>query len=376
MRSILTLGLLTLSATAFSATQYGAVKFHSSVPADQLMAMKTDLHYLFNTPVTKPDAEFQSILGLGKNDGPGMHNWLVNRVRHVVGESFELSGSNLKVFTGYTFPNTPMPKIGSEAGHLDLSAGMKTIMTNVGSALYLVGKQGTKVRNVQTPILYGLNLDGETVYATSTRVGIIQVGEGLFFKDFQISDDELAPANSISRLGTFFHEARHSDGNGLSTGFAHDRCPVTHQFANNFACEKSSNGSYSVGALTLRNLLANCSACSEGEITKLQLQVLDSFNRILSGANARVRLGMYETTKTEYKAILDAYVELAPKATGDLKTKIETEMAKITDILALIEVHMALLRRELNDVPKALDANAEGLYRAVSLEESAGTMRP
>lgn len=376
MRSILALGLLTLASGAFSGTDFGAINFHSSVPNDQLLAMTTDLRYLFDTPVKTSDAEFKSLLGLKEDNGPEMHNWLVNRVRHIIGESFELEDKNIRVLTGYVFPNTPIPQIGQMAGlsQEGESSGVKTIMSNLGSALYLVGKKGVKVRNVMTPVLYGLSLDGETVYATSTRVGIIKVGEGLFFKDFRVTEDELAPANSISRLGTFFHEARHSDGNGKSTGFAHDRCPITHPYANNFACEKSANGSYSVGALTLRNLVANCTACTEKEKTTLQLLVLDSFDRILSGDNARARLSIYEKTKTQYQDILKAYIELAPSATGELKTRIESEMKKITDMLVLIDLHMALLKNDLNKVPAPLDASPEGLFRPVSLQESIRAM--
>ncbi len=376
MRFILTLGLLTLSTGAISGTNFGAINFHSSVPGDQVSAMSKDLRYLFDSPVNSPDEEFKSLLGISEVSGPAMHNWLVNRVRHIIGESFELNDQNIRVQTGYIFPRTPIPVIGSEAG-LNQDGdndGIKTIMSNLGSALYLVGKQGVKINNVMTPVLYGLNLDGQTVYATSTRVGIIQVGEGLFFKGLQVSENEQAPANSISRLGTFFHEARHSDGNGKSTGFAHDRCPITHPYANSFACEKSSNGSYSVGALTLRNLLANCTDCTEKEKTSLQLLVLDSFDRILSGANSKVRLEIYETTKKQYQEILMAYEEIAPAATGDLKTRIEAEMKKIRDLLALIDIHMALLKSDLNKVPAPLDASPEGSFRPVSLQESIRAM--
>lgn len=377
MRLLLTLGLLSLSTGAISANQFGAVKFHSSVPADQITAMSTDLSYLFNNPIKNPDEEFKSLLGINQNNGPEMHNWLVNRVRHIIGESFELNDSSIRVQTGYTFPRSPLPEIDQAAGLAESSgenSNIKTIMSNLGSALYLVGKKGMKIRNVLTPVLYGLDLDGETVYATSTRVGIIQVGEGLFFKDFRVTDDELAPSNSISRLGTFFHEARHSDGNGSSTGFAHARCPVTHPYSNNFACEKSSNGSYSVGALTLRNLVANCLTCSDEETAKLELQILDSFNRILSGANNQVRLTMYETAKKEYLDILNVYIEMAPKATGDLRVKIDEEMKKIVDLIVMIETHISLLKKDINNEPAPLSAAPEGSFRSVSLQESTRAM--
>lgn len=377
MRFILTLSLLSLATAAFSASEYGAMKFHSSVPADQLKAMTTDLNYLFHNPITASDEEFKNSLGISQNSGPQMHNWLVNRVRYIIGESFELNDQNIRVRTGYIFPSTPIPEIEGSADVAQSAGeddGIKTVMSNLGSALYLVGKKGMKTGNTMTPILYGLALDGETVYATSTRVGIIQVGEGLFFKDFRVTENELAPANSISRLGTFFHEARHSDGNGSSTGFAHARCPVTHPYANNFACEKSSNGSYSVGALTLRNLLANCGACTESEKTKLELLVYDSFSRILSGVNNRIRLGMYQSARKEYQDILVAYKEIAPTATGDLKVKIDAEIKKIEDLLLLIDTHMALLQKDLNATPAPLDGNPEGLYRNVSLSESVRAM--
>jgi hypothetical protein len=162
---------------------------------------------------------------------------------------------------------------------------VQTVMSNVGAAIYLSGKSSN------LPLLLRVPGVGR-IPVTSPRVGVIQVGSGLFPElssgSSSGSDDSsgfgLAPssqARRASRLGTLFHEARHSDGNGKSLGFAHAICPVGHDYEGFNACDRNVNGPYLVGAMLTYHLRNNCSGCSSREQEVLALETLDGLSRII-----------------------------------------------------------------------------------------------
>lgn len=353
------LAVLTLAATltpVFAAEEFGGLKFHSSIPKNQVEALKVDLRYLYQNPLTKADPQFLGVAQVQIGDGPNLHNWVVNRVRYIVGENYQLDDSNIITTKYNRFPNTPLPD-GLSA--MDGNEGsVKTVMSNMGAALYLYGKK--------EKVLYGIKFDGESVYAKSTRVGFLQVGEGLFFKDFLLNPNLLAPANSISRLGTLFHEARHSDGNSKHTGFLHFTCPEGHPYANYAACEVSANGSYTVGGLSERHMLANCSTCSTKEKNALAAKVLDSFNRIIKispmAADLANQLNAIKAIKAQYEAML-------PKATPEQKKLIEAELAKMNTIIPQLEAQYKVAASK-PAAPQPLDPRPEGAIKMVSLPGS------
>lgn len=157
-----------------------------------------------------------------------------------------------------------------------------TVMSNIGSGLYMAGKKEQKLYGIK--ISRGLLKKGIKVSIESPRSGIIQIGEGLFLREISINNENPeAISNSLNRLGTFFHEARHSDGNGLSLGFAHSICPTGHDLAGAYACDEGLNGAYAVGATMLKEMLSGCEeACSEREKETIRAVILDSKSRILT----------------------------------------------------------------------------------------------
>lgn len=359
MKTLAALSLaLTLSTAAF-AEDFAGIKFHSSVPTEQVEALKTDLKYLYQNPTTQSDAEFLAMSGLQVADGAHMHNWLLNRVKHVIGESFQLTEENIAVWFFHRFPKTPLPDaFKAMSGQQEVT----TIMSNIGSALYLVGKK--------EKLLFGLKLDGKKVYAKSTRAGILQVGEGLFLERFLLNKDLHAPANSVSRLGTLFHEARHSDGNSEHTGFVHDECPVGHPYAGHAACEASSNGSYSLGAVAERNLLINCSSCSLPEKSALSASVADGFSRVVDKnlfakkAELIERIRQAQEIIQMMKGLLDI---------RELKDKYQAEIAKLEALVVLMQEELARLEKEAPKV-SPLDPTPEGKYDEISVKNSTKIM--
>ncbi len=349
---------LAVSSFAQAGERFGGVDFHSSMPASQVRALKTDLSYLFRNPVSVVDTDFKNIAGLSRVDGENMHNWILNRVKYIVGQDYQLNSRNIVTKKGHKFPSTPLP---------DLSAYQEAlvVMSNIGSAVYLSGKFDNT--------LYGLRLDGEVVYGKSTRVGILQVGEGLFHERFMVNKEPLSAANSISRLGTLFHEARHSDGNSKHTGFIHDKCPSGHAYEGLAACEASSNGSYSLGAYAERNLLKNCTTCSVEDKTVLSASIADNLGRIVVNTNnSRVKniknqIEFMEGIITSYKVIMT----FVPSK----KEKLQQEVAELQVKINNLKKEMAEIMASSSEAPKALDPKPEGDYSEISVLESSRLMK-
>lgn len=357
------LALLAVMSSAY-AGDFGGVSFHSSVESSQEEALIQDYKYLFQTPVKNADAEFLSTAKLEVGDGPNMHNWLLNRVKYIVGESFEFSILNI-VMTNYTFPSTPIPELPKQPANPDTNTTAKTVMSNLGSALYMAGKQNGQAFGIRTSLF-------SKMYAKSPRVGILQVGEGLFFKKFLLNENLLAPANSISRLATLFHEARHSDGNGKSTSFMHAFCPIGHSYSGLPACEAAGNGPYSVGALSQRHLLQNCDSCSTAEKTALTAGVADSFNRVID-VTTKSKIDALKDQIETAEQILSMYEYTLLPAISSIKSekeKIEAEILRLKAQIADAKKQIVLLENSPKAKPEFYDDAPEGEFEVISLKDS------
>lgn len=346
--------------TAFAAEEFGGIKFHSSIPKIQVETLKTDLRYLYQNPLIKADQQFMTTAQIAGGDGQNLHNWLLNRVRYIVGENFKLDEPNIIGSPYDRFPNTPIPDafkaITADGG------GVKTVMTNIGGALYLVGKS--------QKTLFGIKFDGETVYAKGARIGLLQVGEGLFLERFLLNKNPLAVSNSISRLGTLFHEARHSDGNGKSTGFLHFTCPAGHAYATFAACEASANGSYTIGGLSERHMLANCSSCNKQEQNALAAKVVDSFSRILNISPAAAEIS---NQINQLKTIYAQYTAMLPTLKPADKAKVQAELVKIKPMIAQLEAQYKVATAKPVK-PSPLDPRPEGLIVMITVPQSSAAM--
>ncbi len=252
--------------------------------------IEKDLNVLENmkfTGTTSP--EDLKIIGLDTLNAQSASAWLSERVNYVIEEN---AFSVLKLLvkkvitverTGVTFPNPDAIPYGLNSTNNSLLNEQEvfTIMSNIGAGIYLAGKQEGKVYGMK--ISRGLLKKSIKAVVESPRVGIIQVGEGLFMREFSITkDNPSSMANSINRLATFFHEARHSDGNGVGLGFTHSLCPANHNFAGEAACDDNLNGPYTVGAIFMTEMLKSCGdKCNESEKEALRAQIFDSYYRVM-----------------------------------------------------------------------------------------------
>jgi len=245
-----------------------------------------------------------SVMGLSTLTAETASDWLNQRVNYIIEENaFSVFNLLIKRVVkverkNVTFPNaniTPYSMNASEILELDNKnfegtndSGGFTVMSNVGAALYLSGKQKEQVYALK--VSRGFLHKSEKVEVESPRAGIIQIGEGLFANELTINKENPdAFANSIFRLSTFFHEARHSDGNGESLGFTHATCPAGHDYEGSPACDENLNGPYTVGRLMMTELYKICteSTCSAKDKETIKMLILDNASRILKTTNKK-----------------------------------------------------------------------------------------
>lgn len=285
-----------LSVAALNTTNASDIMLSKSIKSDLRDKIERDLNVIENFKFAgKANPATLKTMGLFTLNAASATDWLNQRVNYVVSEN-ALSLFNLLVKRvvyvereNVDFPNAHIipHSMQNEIRKNYVESGFNaeegfTVMSNIGTALYVGGKNERQVYGMK--ISRGLLRKAEKVAVTSPRAGIIQIGEGLFAPELTVNrENEGALANSIFRLGTFFHEARHSDGNGVSLGFMHSLCPAKHDYEGQPACDENLNGPYTIGALIMAEMAKTCEdSCSEKDKQTLKLMVLDSANRVMT----------------------------------------------------------------------------------------------
>lgn len=251
------------------------IKFADTIEKQQRDLMLQDLESLKSFSYYDPQGKLAALYKVPA-DTASMQEWLYSRSKYIVPENFKADDSTVKVYKlHHNFSNPQLPVL--ERGRsVDPGATIQIVMSNLGAGLYLGGK-------MQNSIL-ALNIPGQgEIPITTPRVGIFQVGSGLFQPLLKQAGNNLTGlANSISRLSIYFHEARHSDGNGGSLLFAHAVCPEGSVYSGYNACDKNLNGPYTIGAEFIGAALHNCTDCSEAEKEMLRNKKMDAHSRVIS----------------------------------------------------------------------------------------------
>lgn len=245
---------------------------------------------------SEPESDTLDVLGIKRLDAPSVNQWLKARVHYLVDEKV-LTTTNMLFKESYfierhnvvypeaeilPFSSSVLPNENNNSPKDNANTGF-TILTNISSGLYIEGKQKEEVYGFR--ISRGLLRPSIIVDINSPRTGIIQIGEGLFSPDLRINTENPdALSDSIFRLGSLFHEARHSDGHGKSLGFAHTVCPKDHDYQGYLACDESLNGAYTVGKLMVSEMSKSCTdtLCNESEKEILRLMIIDYASRVLN----------------------------------------------------------------------------------------------
>jgi hypothetical protein len=300
MKKILVSTLLVASAVLNTSTA-SDIMLSKSIKPELRNKINSDLTVIENFKFAgKANPITLNVMGLSALNAATATEWLNQRVHYVISEK-ALSVFNLLVkrvifveTKNVDFPNADIAPYST--GGVNAEEGF-TVMSNIGSALYYAGKKERQVYGMK--VSRGLLHKSEKVAVTSPRTGIIQIGEGLFAPELTVNkENEEALANSIFRLGTFFHEARHSDGNGSSLGFMHAICPAHHDYEGQPACDENLNGPYTVGALMMAEMAKSCddSTCTEKDKQTLKLLVLDSANRIMTITHKDEKAKIWDAT--------------------------------------------------------------------------------
>jgi hypothetical protein len=270
-------GLLFLAAVSLSSCglfkkNNSWVAFDSSVSDNQKDLLQGDLQLVGSLNFANVTYEDLDRIDLPDLSGNSLAGFLQARVKFIVGEGFDASSQRNVVANYYNYSPSLMNEFSSAFDRV------VTVMTNTGSAVYLDGKQSNT--------LYSINIADQNLIVASPRVGIIKIGEGLFSNSRvnSISPDSLG--RRLLRLGTLFHESRHSDGNGSNAGFPHTKCN-SGDFAGYYACESNTNGPYNVEAMILKHFYEICYNCSESELSALQISAADAASRLVYGARKR-----------------------------------------------------------------------------------------
>lgn len=253
----------------------------SKINKDQRKTLKNDLEVIRNFSFAhSADPRTLTIMELDDLNSDSAYNWLRDRVSAVI-EDTDLDKLNIRGRAFSDYPRNEAAVIEqSLPAPSDGSGGRGvTVMSNIGTAIYYAGKTSNQLYSVKVKTGF---LSSKKIEVTSPRSGIIQIGEGLFMRKYLMNkDNEGATSNSLGRMAVFFHEARHSDGNGKGLGFFHAVCPIGHDFAGAHACDRNLNGPYSVGAQMMKEMARNCDDCSVAEKEQMRLRYLDSMNRVL-----------------------------------------------------------------------------------------------
>lgn len=232
------------------------LSYDDSVNEEHRRLIEGDLE-LLTTIKFAGDTENADIVGIPSFTGENVSTWLQDRSKFVVGEKFSQQVTEAKQIE-------PMHD----------AVKIKTLMANLGVGLYRA--YGNRAKPMQ------IRIANQNVLIRSPRDGIFIIGEGHFDPLTQELLHSLSSiANQIFRLGTLFHEARHSDGHDRSLGFSHIVCPDG-DYEGRLACDKWINGPYSVGAEMVKRLYNACAGgkCSTSDRVTLLLEIADSRYRV------------------------------------------------------------------------------------------------
>lgn len=255
--------------------------YDTSVPSDQKGYLQKDVSLIGSLSINNTQPKTESfykgytdakLLSVSDFAPSTLKQWLYTRVKVVVGESLDWRTK----ISAITLTKFPSPELLADEAFSAVTP--VTIMSNTGAAIYRDGKQQKKI--------YDLQLNGTKISILSPRVGVIQIGQGLFTANQIKGSPTDSIANSFMRLATLFHEGRHDDSNGTNVAFPHAVCP-SGDFAGSYACENNINGPYAIEAILMRRIYDACTSCSESEKKALQAAIADSQSRLFSSASYR-----------------------------------------------------------------------------------------
>ncbi len=264
--------LLLSSCGLFKKSSPSGIVYDSSVSNEYQSLLERDFELVGGLTLQNVTRDDLDRIDLPQITGGDLSVFLRRRVRYIVGETFETDSQTLTLADNFRYSPFLFTASGFDASRI------VTVMSNSGSAVYRAGKQANT--------LYALKIANQELTVNTPRVGVIKIGEGLFSNSRTSGFGADSLASRLLRLGTLFHESRHSDGNGDNAGFPHTKCP-SGEFQDRYACESNTNGPYNLEAMLLKHFYRNCINCSETELSAIQISAADAASRLLPNAVKR-----------------------------------------------------------------------------------------
>lgn len=245
-----------------SLSQATTIQISSGVEKKYKKQILNDFKVLENFKFKDVDPLTLKILGINELTGKTALAWLEERIHFIVEKEFNYQGRITILKENVSYPNEIKAPEGETKEHAEFDMGEvppEFFMGNTGIWLYNVGKWNNTQYGITIPTAE--NKNPAVIPINSPRVGIIMIGNTLFGRDS--NSEKHALAYSISRIRTYFHEARHSDGNGESLGFPHAECGYSYNMSD--VCEANANGPYAVGLAIIKEMVKSCDECSASD---------------------------------------------------------------------------------------------------------------
>lgn len=284
-----TLLLLWLPLLTVGCSKRVRVQYDSTVSPTEQQYLEGDLDKIAALDIPdNPNSNEASLMGLSNFSAGSLNGWLSDRTQYIVGENYNTDSAVATIASGISYTPQLFGETGfiaiahalglPEPGRLgDSSSSVQTVMTNVGAAVYLQGKQNS--------VLYSMSVAGQQLTVNSPRVNVEQIGPGLFqSKTLQDSPID-SMANACLRGSTIYHEGGHSNGNGKNAGFPHAMCN-SGSYSGYYACENNLNGPYVIGRVFLTQCYYACAkqGCTPQELDELTTFIADLVSRVQPGA--------------------------------------------------------------------------------------------
>lgn len=256
--------------------------FSEKVKRSHKKAIKNDLKWFKSLKFkNQADPRTLAILELESLNRQTLEKWLFERVQYIFDRK-ELTEFDLnrrleveRPLYEYPFGDVfPSEILGNN--YID-SRSNGTVMTNVGTGLYLSGKIEQTLLSLK---MKDDQKNERKIIINTPRQGLVRLGKA-FWLGASHRERENVEYKAL-RMANLFHEARHSDGHGESLGFLHSICPEGHDFEGERACDSSTNGPYSVDAYLTYEMAFNCNECDIEVREILKIRVLDSLSRVIS----------------------------------------------------------------------------------------------
>lgn len=274
--------------------------FHSSVSYSDTALIEHDLQFLAKHGFFEQEPWLMEVLRIESTTPYELYTWLRERITVITGPNYEGRYCLIRYPAGFGNEVTTAQAKNRiqrlvESKHLSfcgssvkdmlsmdltLPFGLANDTTNLIQLIpdYITFKLGDAVvAHVVDDKIYSERVtQRDAIFKLSRSFSTATIDNNDNISDF---DNLRSYANTANRIAHYFGEARRTDGNINSLGFASYVCG-SRITKTDLSCDIAENGSYTIKALMLRAFLRSCSTCSALERVALAKESIRYFFRV------------------------------------------------------------------------------------------------